>query len=118
MSALSISLPDRPGLPAPDFIATQRQPGGLSPAGRPARAERVALDPHAGAATQPKIVAIATHLNRPDLSHFLDTGHCFMLGVVAVRMWFGLDPVRPNFGAKAMVSASTAWSILGSGSRP
>jgi hypothetical protein len=63
----------RPGPQDPDLAASQRQAVGLSPAGRPDRAERAALDQPIDAATTHN-VAIATHSNRPDLSHFLDTG--------------------------------------------
>ena len=59
---------------APDLLATQRQAAGLvtrRAADRPS-AKRLTNPPTA--ATHPQ-ATIATHSNRPDPSHFLDTGH-------------------------------------------
>lgn len=60
--------------PAPDLAANQRRAARIVTRRAAHRAEREALDDRVDAAT-PDNVAIAAHSNRPDLSHFLDTGH-------------------------------------------
>jgi hypothetical protein len=79
MTASALSMTSRPGLPAPDLAATQRRAAGLVTRRAAQRAEREALDKPVGAATSHN-VAIATHLNRPDLSQILDTGQSSVAG--------------------------------------
>jgi hypothetical protein len=52
MTASALSMTSRPGLPAPDLAATQRRAAGLVTRRAAQRAEREALDKHAGPATQ------------------------------------------------------------------
>jgi hypothetical protein len=69
------TITSRPGRPALDLTAGKRRAVGLVTRRAAQRAEREALDKRARAATTHLIVAIPTHSNRPDLSHFLDTAH-------------------------------------------
>jgi hypothetical protein len=80
MTASALTVTSRPRLLTPDLAATQRRAAGLVTRTAAQRAERQALDKPTAAATQN--VAITTHLNRPDLSHFLDTGQHWNAGVV------------------------------------
>ena len=70
MTASTPTITSRPGLPAPDLAATQPRAAGLVTRKAAQRAEREALDKHAGVATSQQVV-IATHSNRPDLFIFL-----------------------------------------------
>jgi hypothetical protein len=69
---------------APDLATTQRRAGQVVTRRATRRVERAALENLAAAATHHHIVVIATHANRPDLSHLLDTGQFeWLIGAAA-----------------------------------